>query len=421
MQKNPLNSRRVIDGEVFVNSKLENRISTIDRVNDQSTQNTGSNYLKCFKQKEEMNDFEYHDGYRIVGFIDSIWRKFLGAIPVFGYFFIHRRKPLVRRNSNPRIVVPLEGIFSLRNIFDALTFNWLNYDMPEKFGESEKAKQQAKDNAIAEQTSIGLLAALLCTVWISMLLTGIGNDFNYNLKNPFLYLWFIATMLMASATVFSVIFILALQESETTSEAYHFIKTFDNLTFGLGKMTSLILFYLGGFLGILGFAIYVFSFYDFITGLICLAGTLWLLYFLLIVPLLYMITSLRTARHTQIGIDRHDDESTFYISISQEEIRRKLNSFIELNSPEGIEEIKSEQDFLDFIRKTPYSKNVLSQASELVSRESFVLSSDMSDDPKNFYTANLKPVTELRAKAIYKDAIRQHLLKENIDLEKLDL
>jgi len=148
-----------------------------------------------------------------------------------------------RRNSQPpELVIYKPGPFSPLTILHTLKFKWLTYldDDPDTFDSIDESSQYN-----TEYTNIGLLAALVFTVWVSFQLQVIDVskfETKFGLKMQALYavIWTLAAGLTLYSTIGSVIMLLAINETADANEVRHLMDSFSVSTFGLGRLLPLI-------------------------------------------------------------------------------------------------------------------------------------------------------------------------------------
>ena len=153
-----------------------------------------------------------------------------------------------KKNANEKLFQTkyrVRGPWNFKNIIDTLFFRWLEYQ------ESNHSGRSIKDQAKNENINIGILSALISTVWFSFLMQQ-SDDESSQFWQAYVILWTIASVTMISATVSSIFFLLAIQETNSEEQAEYYINLFSSVTMGLGPHTPLLLFYTGSVSGVLG-------------------------------------------------------------------------------------------------------------------------------------------------------------------------
>ena len=262
-----------------------------------------------------------------------------GKFPIFGRLFLWTISANRRPNQPVNIDVQTPGIMTPTVIYDCVTFSWLNY--LDRRGH-RNLEVDYKEHFLTVFNNVGLMAALLLTVWTSFIIDhGGSEDSDLGSYYAYLFFWVLSSTLSLLCVIVSVAYVMALNEVRCNEQLKHFMDLIDELFLGLGSILPLMLLVVSILSGIAGLYLWFFTKYGYdlptyvAIGITIICGIVFALWNAAFVQALY--TS-HIADETIVSLP--------YEVLSIEHIQASLTDC--LSSKGGIE-YTSEDEFLSFL------------------------------------------------------------------------
>jgi hypothetical protein len=154
-----------------------------------------------------------------------------------------------------------------------------------------------RGQVINDQTNLGLLSALMLTVFVTFLMVPASGEttFNEGVGAVYFLSWAVSSVLMLLATMMSIFTLLAVSETSGVHEVAHFMELFSKQTFGLGSGCTLMLMYLSFLSGMVGFVCYLVLYISIDFAAVCFICCC-LAFWLFVICYLNMVATLHGAR-----------------------------------------------------------------------------------------------------------------------------
>lgn len=332
----------------------------------------------------------------IIGFCDYAVVNSLGKLPLFGVLFRENADYNVRRGDTGSILPTVRGIFSVWNIYDSVTLSWLRYLT------DEDCQCNIPHQIEVEQQSVGLISALLLTVWVAFVLLSSSDKqlYSTNLGALFICLWCAAFILMLSSTVLSVFMVLAISKTASIQETVHFYNILKERTLGFGTASSFALFYCSAVCAVSGMACYLFLMLELIPAVMTLVITFFCccLFFIFYY---FMVSSLHSARmFSKQVVSTLPEVLGDIISCREKYITTTLVEFADNNG--GVEFLPQEEEFRKFLLASVLEDLGLDNCNDAGGAST----DDAERSPLKF---SLSRLTDKRVVYVYDKYLRDHV------------
>lgn len=165
----------------------------------------------------------------LVSTLDRTFSK----LPLVGSFFKMTKPKSSRKVGSNKFVSAKTGMFSWAIVYELFSLRFMQYKT--LFGDESADLRDSFNN---QQTSVGLVSALLFTVFVSFVQNNAGDEFNRTISQTFeVSCWVIATTCSLAATAISVLLMIALSETDGPEDSNHFLRLLGEYTYGIGPIS----------------------------------------------------------------------------------------------------------------------------------------------------------------------------------------
>lgn len=284
--------------------------------------------LKAIKASEVLNDnlvtIKGEKNY----FFDEHNNNLLGYLPFIGKLFRGCLVKNVRRIGEPlnwnakdsNIYSTMRpGILTFNILTDALSFKWLKY--------MDRDGAKIREQYTAIYANIGLLSALIFTVWVTFDVENNSPEPHDSLMDMgFSISWTIAAVCAFTSTTLSIILLLAINQTSCDEEAKHFIDLLDECSNGIGGMVPMLFFSFCWLFGMIGWGFWNTNIYGFgqITKFSLITGfTIFVISFVFI---LRIVSCLQCARKHDQRLK--DSTQVHIITLNLDQIKEFVDEFL---------------------------------------------------------------------------------------------
>lgn len=117
--------------------------------------------------------------------------------------------------------------------------------------------EDLRDSFNNQQTSVGLVSALLFTVFVSFVQNEAGDNFNHTIFQTFeIACWGVASICSLASTCLSVLLIIALSETNGPADSNHFIRLLAEFNYGIGPISPVFFLLVAVFFAVVGLVPY---------------------------------------------------------------------------------------------------------------------------------------------------------------------
>lgn len=191
----------------------------------------------------------------------KIWKKILQEL-----------KDVNESNNDYSQSIGIRGFLNLHLIYDFITFYYMKY-----LEDDKNEDYDVKDRWSNSNTNIGILSALLFTIWVSFLLEGPNLPTGSILGYFYILCWTGAVAFTAISTIVTVITVVVSQQTANVSESNFMLEILDFITFGFGPIAPLASLTIGTILAIIGLSLWYAIFFDFAHAIIGISTILFVL------------------------------------------------------------------------------------------------------------------------------------------------